>query len=63
MTLEGADLLLEYDGKGRELLLALSPTQFSWTGQIVEFSPGDGAMNITIHYVEGVEQGARRSQP
>jgi hypothetical protein len=60
LTVEGADLLLEYDGKGTELLLALAPTQFSWAGAIVEFSPGDGTMNISIHYVEGIEQGERR---
>ena len=60
VTVEGADLLLEYDGKGTERLLALSPTQFSWSGAIVEFSPGDGAMNMSIHYAEGIEQGSRR---
>ena len=60
VTLEGVDLLLEYDGKGTERLLALSPTQFSWAGAIMEFSPGDGTLNLTIHYVEGIEQGARR---
>jgi hypothetical protein len=60
VTLEGTDLVLDYDGKGKEVLLALSPTQFSWSGAIVEFSPGDGAMNMSIHYVESVEQGVRR---
>lgn len=60
VTVEGTDLLLEYDGKGTELLLALSPTQFSWSGALVEFSPGDGTVNMSIHYAEGTEQGARR---
>jgi hypothetical protein len=60
VTVEGADLLLEYDGKGTEFLLALSPTQFSWAGALVEFSPGDGTVNMSIHYAEGTEQGARR---
>ena len=60
VTVEGADLLLEYDGKGKELLFALSPTQFSWAGAIVEFSPSDGATSIDIYYVESTERGARR---
>jgi hypothetical protein len=60
VTVEGADLLLEYDGKGKELLLALSPTQFSWAGAIVEFPPGDRPMSMTIYYVESTEQGTRR---
>jgi hypothetical protein len=60
VTVEGADLLLEYDGKGKELLLALSPTQFSWAGAIVEFSPSDVATNVAIYYVESTERGARR---
>jgi hypothetical protein len=61
ITQEGANLWLEYDGKGRELLIPLSPTQFSWAGQIVAFSNGSGgSMNITMHYAEGVETGTRR---
>jgi hypothetical protein len=60
ITAEGTDLLLEYDGKGKELLLALSPTQFSWAGAIVDFSTGDDTVDISIHYVESVETGARR---
>jgi hypothetical protein len=61
VTLDGADLWFDYDGKGKELLVALSPTRFSWTGSIIDFSSGaDGAMNIAIHYVEGTERGTRR---
>ena len=60
VTVEGADLWFEYDGKGKELLFALSPTQFSWAGAIVEFSPSESAMNVIINYVEGTEHGARR---
>jgi hypothetical protein len=61
VTLDGADLWFDYDGKGKELLVALSPTRFSWSGSIVEFSPAaDGAVNVAIHYVEGTERGARR---
>ena len=61
VTQEGVDLWFDYDGKGKELLIALSPTRFSWTGTIVEFSTAaDGLMNITIHYVESTERGARR---
>jgi len=60
VTLEGAELMLEYDGKGKELLLALSPTEFSWAGTIVDFSPGADTVGISIHYVESVETGARR---
>jgi hypothetical protein len=61
VTLDGSELWFDYEGKGKELLIALSPARFSWSGSIVEFSAGDaGAMNITIHYVEGTERGARR---
>ncbi len=60
VTLEGTDLWLDYDGKGRELLVALSPTQFSWTGSIVEFAAADSAVNLAIFYVEYTELGARR---
>ena len=61
VTQEGTNLWFDYDGKGKELLVALSPTRFSWTGSIVEFgTTGDNGINITIHYVEGTEVGARR---
>jgi hypothetical protein len=61
VTLDGSELWFDYEGKGKELLIALSPARFSWSGALVEFSPGAaGAMNIEIHYVEGTERGARR---
>ena len=61
VTAEGSNLWFDYDGKGRELLVPLSPTRFSWFGSIVEFSTGEGtAMNIAIHYAEGTERGIRR---
>ena len=61
VTLEGAELWFDYDGKGRELLIALSPTRFSWSGTIVEFSTAaNGGMNLLIRSVEGDERGARR---
>jgi hypothetical protein len=61
VTLQGTALWFDYEGKGKELLVALSPARFSWSGSIVEFSSGaDGAMNMVIHYVEGSERGPRR---
>ena len=61
VTQEYANLWFDYDSKGRELLIPLSPTQFSWAGSIVDFSNGSGgAMNIAIHYAEGTETGTRR---
>ena len=61
MTLEGASLWFDYDGKGKEPLVALSPARFSWSGSIVEFSTGaDGTMNLLIRYVEGDARGPRR---
>src|SRR5262245_26965971 len=60
VMLNGTDLWFDYDGKGKELLIALSPTRFSWAGSIVEFSTADGGMQIDIHYVESSERGARR---
>jgi hypothetical protein len=61
VTQEGTSLWLDYDGKGKELLIALTPERFSWSGTIVEFSPAaNGAMNIVIHYVESSELGSRR---
>jgi len=61
VTQEGANLWFDYDGKGKELLMALSPTRFSWAGSIVEFAAtANDTMNITIHYVESTELGARR---
>jgi hypothetical protein len=61
VTVDGGELWFDYDGKGRELLIALSPTRFSWTGTIVDFSTAlDGGMKIDLHYVEGSESGTRR---
>ena len=61
VTADGASLWFDYAGKGKELLVPLSPTRFSWFGSIVEFSPAAGnAMNIAVHYAEGTEHGTRR---
>ena len=61
VTLEDGTLWFDYDGKGKEPLVALSPARFSWSGTIVEFAAaGDGTMNMLIHYVEGDEGGPRR---
>jgi hypothetical protein len=61
ITQEGTSLWFDYDGVGKELLIALTPERFSWSGTIVEFAPAaDGAMNITMHYVESTERGSRR---
>jgi len=61
VTQDATSLWFDYDGHGRELLIGLSPTQFSWSGSLVEFSPAaDGGVRIQIHYAEGTEQGSRR---
>ena len=61
VTADGANLWFDYAGKGKELLVPLSPTRFSWYGSSVEFSTGAGnAMGVTIHYAEGTERGTRR---
>ena len=61
VTLDGDELWLDYDGKGKELLIALSPTQFSWAGTIVDFvAAGNGGMNVTMQWVEGTDRGVRR---
>jgi hypothetical protein len=61
VTLDDGVLWFDYDGKGKEILIALSPTRFSWSGTIVEFSTvADGTMNVLIRYVEGDESGPRR---
>jgi hypothetical protein len=61
VTLSGATLWLEYAAKGKEPLTPLSPTRFSWSGAIVEFSttPG-GGVNLLLRYVEGDERGPKR---
>jgi hypothetical protein len=61
VTSEGANLWFDYDGKGKELLVPLSATRFSWFGAIIEFSTGAGdTMHIAMHYAEGTERGTRR---
>jgi len=61
ITLTGSMLALDYDGKGKEALLPLSPTRFSWSGTIVEFAAGAGGISeMVIHYAEGSERGPRR---
>lgn len=61
VTLDDPNLWFDYDGKGKEPLIPLSPARFSWSGSIVEFSPGaGGTMKIVIHYAEGDEAGQRR---
>ena len=61
ITLDGATLWLEYDGKGKESLIPLSPARFSWSGSVVEFvtSPGSTPAMV-IHYAESDERGPRR---
>jgi hypothetical protein len=61
VMLESAVLWFDYDGKGREPLVALSPERFSWSGTIVEFSTGpDDTTHVRIQYIEGEERGPRR---
>ena len=61
VTQSGSTLWFDYDGKGKEELLALAPARFSWSGAIVEFTAdADGSMNMQIHYAEGDERGPRR---
>jgi hypothetical protein len=61
ITVDGSTLALDYDGKGKEALLPLSPARFSWSGTIVEFAAGaGGAPEMVIHYAEGSERGPRR---
>jgi len=61
VTLDGAILSMDYDAKGKEPLVPLSATKFSWSGSILEFSTAaGGARTLTIHYAEGSEVGPRR---
>ena len=63
VTLNGNILWLDYDGEGRQDLVPISSTEFSLAGTRVEFvGKGDGAMTLTIRYVEGVETGPRRAR-
>ena len=61
VTLSGSTLSFDYGGKGKEELLALTPTRFSWSGAIVEFlTAANGTMEMVLHYAEGDERGPRR---
>jgi hypothetical protein len=61
ITLAGTALFLDYDGKGKEELIPLTATRFSWSGTVLEFSTAaGGAATLTIHYAEGSEGGPRR---
>jgi hypothetical protein len=61
ITVDSSTLILDYDGKGKEPLLPLSATRFSWSGTIVEFAAsGSGSPEMVIHYAEGSERGPRR---
>ena len=61
VTVDGATLSMDYDAKGKEPLVPLSATKFSWSGSILEFSAAaGGGRTLTIHYAEGSESGPRR---
>jgi hypothetical protein len=61
VTVSGPTLFLDYSGRGKESLIPLSATRFSWSGAVVEFSTAaSGAPTLTIHYAEGSEGGPRR---
>ena len=61
ITLAGGALFLDYRGKGREELISLEATRFSWSGTVLEFSTAaGGAVTLTIHYAETSEGGPRR---
>jgi hypothetical protein len=61
ITQSGSTLWFDYDGRGREELLALTPSRFSWSGAIVEFSVvAGGGVNLQIQYAEGDERGSKR---
>jgi hypothetical protein len=63
ISLSGTTLWLDYGGKGKESLLALSPTRFSWSGAIVEFAaPAGGTVTMAMHYAEGTERGPKRAK-
>jgi hypothetical protein len=61
VTLQGSVLSIDYDAKGREALVPLAPTRFSWSGTVVEFVvAADGGATMVIHYAESDERGPRR---
>ena len=61
IVLSGTTLWMDYEGKGKESLVPLSPTRFSWSGAIVEFAtPAGRPVTIALHYAEGTESGPKR---
>ena len=60
ITLDGATLVVDYDAKGKEALVPLSATTFSWSGSILEFVSRGGGMDMVIYYAESDERGPRR---
>ena len=60
VTLEGGVLSLDYDAKGKEALVPISATKFSWSGSILEFVTRAGGPELVIHYAESDERGPRR---
>ena len=63
VSLSGSTLWLDYGNKGKEQLLALTPTRFSWSGTIVDFAtPAGAAVTLFLHYPEGSESGPQRAK-
>ena len=60
VTLDGDTLYLAYGAKGKEALVPLSPTRFSWSGAIMEFVSRGSGPELLIHYAESTEVGPRR---
>jgi hypothetical protein len=60
VTLEGGTLYLNYDAKGKEALVPLSATSFSWSGAAMEFVARTSGPELLIHYAESTERGPRR---
>jgi hypothetical protein len=63
VTMSGTTLWLDYSAKGKEALVPLSPTRFSWSGTIVDFAtPVPGTVHLLLRYVEGDERGPKRAR-
>jgi hypothetical protein len=63
ISLAGTTLWLDYGGKGKESLVALSPTRFSWSGAIIDFeTPAGAAVVMLVRYAEGTEGGPKRTR-
>lgn len=63
VSLSGSTLWLDYGSKGKEELLALTPSRFSWSGTIVDFAtPAGAAVTVLLHYAEGSESGPKRAK-